>query len=189
MKLPRFQFRLRSLLVLTLIVAVPCAYCSRKLERKRREREVLKTVSDCGADVVFDYQSDKRGGVQAEPPGPKWLREILGDDFFGEATFCFARIIEDVEAERLTNALKELPYLEEVEVEMCGMDTDATLAKLAELTQIKDLHLSSAMRLTDAGLMHLKRLTGLRRLSMAGEFSDAAIRELQKALPNCRIEH
>ena len=47
-------------------------------------------------------------------------------------------------------------------------------------------HLS---KITDAGLVHLKGLTNLRLLSLKKtQITSAGIAELQKALPNCKIE-
>jgi hypothetical protein len=65
--------------------------------------------------------------------------------------------------------------------------TDTGLANFAELTQLESLNFPASVNLTDAGLHHLKRLSGLRSLGIEGSFSDAAISDLQKALPNCKI--
>jgi hypothetical protein len=62
-----YQFTLRTLLILTLIVAIPCALMGRRIERKRHERDILKTVQELGAGWNFDYERD---GGQSEPPHP-----------------------------------------------------------------------------------------------------------------------
>ena len=44
--------------------------------------------------------------------------------------------------------------------------------------------------MTDAGLEHLKGLMQLQRLVLRNtKVTDAGVRDLQKALPNCKIEH
>ena len=44
--------------------------------------------------------------------------------------------------------------------------------------------------ITDAGLVHLKRLTKLQRLVLDfTKVTDAGVADLQKALPNCKISH
>ena len=44
--------------------------------------------------------------------------------------------------------------------------------------------------ITDAGLVHLKRLTRLQRLVLDfTKVTDAGVADLQKALPNCKISH
>ena len=182
-----FQFSLRTLMIVTVIVAIPCAWLGRKIERKRRERAALKTIEECGGYVMYDYQSEEQGGVKAEPPGPKWLREILGDDFFGEATsFSSQAAADDAETSRLKDALRELPYLKSVD--MCAPHiTDSGLVGFARLTQIESLHFWMSTELTDAGVLHLKGMSGLRSLQIQGRFSDAAISDLKRALPNCKI--
>jgi hypothetical protein len=181
------QFSLRTLMILTLVIAVPCALLGRKIERKRRERAALKTIEECGGYVFYDYQSEEAGGLQAEPPGPKRLRDILGDDFFGEViAFRSQSAADDAEMARLKDALGELPYLKVVG--MCAPDlTDSGLANFAGLTQIETLSFWASTKVTDAGLQHLKRLSGLRSLQIGGRFSDAAISDLHQALPDCEI--
>ena len=136
----------------------------------------------------YDYQFDQDGGfVGAEPPAPKWLRGILGDDFFGEVISYFSEsAADDAETARLREAFQELPYLKKVS--MCAPDlTDAGLANFAELTQIESLQFFMCTKPTDAGLRQLKRMSGLRSLGIGGKFSEAAKADLRKALPNCEI--
>jgi hypothetical protein len=181
-----FQFSLRTLMILTLVISVPCALLGRKIERKRRERAALRTIEECGGFVRYDYQSEEADGLQAEPPGPTWLRAVLGDDFFGEVTVFYSQIAGDAEMPRLKDALGQLPYLKEVD--MCAVDvTDSGLANFAGLTRIETLDFMASTKITDAGLQHLKRLSGLRSLQIGGRFSDAAISDLQRALPDCKI--
>ena len=67
--------------------------------------------------------------------------------------------------------------------------TDEGLLKIAGLTQLNELWLYGT-KVTDAGLVHLHELTNLRFLSLAfTKVSDSGVEELQKALPNCHIDH
>lgn len=183
----RYQFSLRTLMILILVIAVPCALLGRKIERKRRERAALKVIEECGGYVIYDYQREEQGGVKSEPPGPKWLRDMLGDDFFGEVIgFSSQSAADDAEMARLKDALGELPYLKVVG--MCAPDlTDSGLANFAGLTQIETLSFWASTKVSDAGLQHLERLSGLRSLQIGGRFSDAAISDLHQALPDCEI--
>ena len=50
-------------------------------------------------------------------------------------------------------------------------------------------NLSKCTKITDAGLVHLKGLTNLQELDLSRtRTTDAGVAELQKALPNCKIE-
>ena len=65
---------------------------------------------------------------------------------------------------------------------------DAGLVHLRGLTQLRRLSLHST-RVSDAGLEHLRGLTQLRRLNLAGtEVTDAGVNELKKALAKVTIK-
>lgn len=71
--------------------------------------------------------------------------------------------------------------------------TDEGLAVLKEIPRLRSLVLFDRSRrglhLTDAGLRHLKELTNLETLKVSGGWaSEAAVHDLQKALPNCTIK-
>lgn len=66
--------------------------------------------------------------------------------------------------------------------------TDAGLVHLKELTNLKRMLLSLNRGVTDAAVPHLAKLTKLRELHVAdSKISPAGLRELKRALPNCRI--
>ena len=61
---------------------------------------------------------------------------------------------------------------------------------LKGLTNLEYLYLEGCRDITDAGLVHLKGLTNLQELDLEDtQATDAGIAELQKALPNCKIDH
>ena len=65
--------------------------------------------------------------------------------------------------------------------------TDAGLKELARLKELQRLSFSS--RMTDKGLKELAGLKSLQTLTLdqTTQVTDAGVRELQKALPNCKI--
>ena len=68
-----------------------------------------------------------------QPPGPAWLRKLLGDDLFVNVT----------------------------KVDLRGSQvSDAGLKHLKGLTQLQELNLNDT-KVSDAGLQHLKGLTQL----------------------------
>ncbi len=77
----RFQYRLRSLLILMTVI---CIWLGIIVKRARDQQEAVEFIKENGATVTYDYQFDGtgNGNPNAMPPGPAWLRRIIGDDFF-----------------------------------------------------------------------------------------------------------
>ena len=109
---------------------------------------------------------DARGGdiPNAIPPGPAWLRSLLGDDFFGNVHTVFLRgeYITDADVERL----KEFKALRSLSLHGAQV-TDAGLESLAGLTQLTELMLDGT-RISDAGLERLPVLAKLDTLLLDG---------------------
>ena len=59
------------------------------------------------------------------------------------------------------------------------------------MTKLQYLNLDGCENITNVGLVHLKGMTTLQSLTLYGceNITDSSVAELQKALPNCRIEH
>ena len=56
------------------------------------------------------------------------------------------------------------------------------------MTNLQTLELSYGPKVTYAGLVHLKGLTSLQTLSLSGsKVSEAGVKDLQAALPKCKI--
>ncbi|HEY2838298.1 MAG TPA: hypothetical protein VGJ26_04070, partial [Pirellulales bacterium] len=68
------QFRLRTLLLVPLVVAVPLAWVALHVQRYRAERAAVAELQAMGANVT-----------NGEDLGPVWLRDWLGErcaDYF-----------------------------------------------------------------------------------------------------------
>jgi len=67
--------------------------------------------------------------------------------------------------------------------------TDTTLENFERLPSLQELDLHNT-QITDAGLEHLKGLTKLQFLDLRKtKVTEAGAAQLQKSLPNCRIDH
>jgi hypothetical protein len=200
-----FQYSLRTLLIFTLIVAVACGWLASKVERKRSERAAVEALRKKGATVTYDYDRVR----SRTPYGPAWMRWLLGENYFSEVQW--VAMGGNVDADDL-NAVAQFPHLTSLTMMSRGF-TDAGLANLTGLRELRDLNLSQASltddglkdlagftqletlwlygtKVTDAGLVHLRGLTRLKYLSLAfTNVSDGPVAELQKALPNCHIDH
>jgi Leucine Rich repeat len=169
-----FQFSLRALMIFVICV-IPCALLRNKVERKRREMQAVYAITNLGGHVGFDYQ----GGDVNRPPGPEWLRWLLGQDFFVEVDFVFFdRPIADTELENV----KGFSQLKSLDVEFANV-TDAGLVNIKGLTKLQKLALGGRFgitRITDAGLENLKELTALQDLDLKGtKITDAGLKHLR----------
>ncbi len=210
-----FQFSLRTLLIVMLIIAIPCAWVGRKIEQKRREREAVTAIKALGGHVLFDYQVDAAvtngepdAIATAEPFGPAWLRKCVGDDFFSDVV-CVTLWRRDT-GDAASEHLKQLTHLQELWLNTSGLSdagmanlkemanlrtfclnstrvTDAGLGILSRMAHVETLDLSNT-EVTDTGIANLKELPSLKELYLdKTKITDAGVRELQSALPHCVI--
>ena len=57
----RFQFSILSLLVLTVVVAIPCSWLATEMKQARKQREAVEEIKKAGGRVAYDYQYDRSG--------------------------------------------------------------------------------------------------------------------------------
>jgi hypothetical protein len=152
----QFQFSIRTLLMLTVIVAISCSWMAAETKRAKGQREAVGTIRRLGGVVVYNHDSrNAYKPTPGPPPGPVWLRELLGDDFFASVA---------------------LADLDRTPV------ADAELVSLQALPQVQNVSLSNT-QITGAGLVHLKGLSELLMLSLDNtQITDAGL-EYLKGMP------
>ncbi|MEK6238885.1 MAG: hypothetical protein N2C14_29570, partial [Planctomycetales bacterium] len=77
---PRRRGMTYSLGGLMMFMAVACvgfAWFGAKWGVKQKERAAVAALVKLGGTVYYDYQLDP----PLDPPGPAWLRSLLGDDW------------------------------------------------------------------------------------------------------------
>jgi hypothetical protein len=147
-----------------------------------RQKAAVEYIENLGAVVWFDYQFDASGREipEAEPPGPFWLRRILGDDFFTNVTKLHLRDLSDDKLDCL-DAFGRLEWLDLTDTQV----TDAGLAHVSGLIQLRTLNLR-ATRVGDAGLDNLRTLKKLQTLDLDGtDVGDAGLLQIA-GLPQLR---
>jgi len=82
--------------------------------------------------------------------------------------------------------LADLPKLQTLT--LGPLTEDAQLAALGKLAALQDLDLRGCKKLSDAGLRHLQGLTKLQTLSLPPQIAAEAEADLQKKLPNCKVQ-
>lgn len=146
-------------------------------QRVQRQRQAVSRIVGYGGHVNYDYQFDGAGKFRRdafgnalrdlEPAGPRWLRKLLGDDYFQTPVKVWLESEEgvgfiDAELESLAPSLESLPNM-------------------------KSLSLVGSP-ITDQGLVHLRGLSQLVELDCRGtKVTDQGIESLQQHLPRCKI--
>jgi hypothetical protein len=179
----RFQFSLRSLLILFVVVALPSGWMAMEAKQARRQSVMLGKVVALGGSVqdgwwsCFYVAKEERG----------WPERFFGDEFFHDINMVgFDNVaLDDQRLAQLcdTDGMETVLYLwlEGTKI------TDKGLGALRRLARLRTLGLRGTA-ITDAGLEHVKSLGTLRFLDVSDtKVSDGGVKRLQEALPNCRI--
>ena len=158
-KLRWYQYKLSSLFVLTILVALPCSWYATVMHNAAKRRKAIAEIIKLGGEVAY-YDASKPNSFGEPPRWYSWLRKLHGDEHLGNAV--------GVDFSEVS-------------------DTDAELVHLKGLTKLEVLWLNNT-HITDAGLVHLKGLTKLEGLGLDHtQVTDEAMENLQQALPNCDI--
>jgi hypothetical protein len=168
-KLRWHQYRLRSLFVLTTLVAVACSWLTVTMQNERKQKAAAEAIEEAGGTVVSE---------------PTWLAKLLRDDSLVSVTGVdlFGQSTTDTVLVHL-QGLGELQWLSLQYTKV----TDAGLAHLRGLRQLQTLGLDYS-EVTDAGLVHLQGLKQLQELWLSNtKVTDEGVKGFQQALPKCMI--
>ncbi len=140
----RFQFSVRSLLALTLIIAVPCSWIAERIRQVRREKEIVAAIEKLGGGVKWVTYDN----------GLPVLWGLLGDDL------SHVNLVMLRESQVTDSDLDDLKELDRLEALVLGKTriTNAGLGRLKSLSQLKGLQLGGT-QVTDAGLENLRGCT------------------------------
>ena len=78
------QYRLRTLLIVTTIVAVWLGWWSHKA---RQQREAVAALRNAGFSAGYSFRLPWTGGIQDPPKWPFWLVKLIGVDYLANVTF------------------------------------------------------------------------------------------------------
>lgn len=165
-----WRTRLRWPVVIVAGIAILAGF---QVQLLQNQRAVLAEIAKLDAQVVYDHEA--RG--QTSPPGPRWLRQVLGDDFFDDvAGISIAR--EGVTDETVA-AIATLPHLKSLLLNSDGI-SDLGLARITRLTELGELGFRSSS-VTDAGLAQIAECRGLTTLRIiAPHITDIGLIPLQE---------
>ncbi len=168
----RFQFSIRSLLVLTVAVALPFSWLAVEMRAAKRQREAVQILESTMSWVSV-----------AEQPKPVWLANLLDEHFFNDVESVIgSSYIGDDEMIYVSRFSK----LDTLCLGATSV-TDNGLKYLKALSYLRSLQLTWNA-VSDAGLEHLTGLTQLKSLELQHtQVTDTGVKKLQQALPNCEI--
>lgn len=151
------QFSLRTVLVL---LTAGCIWLGLKTEQVRRQRQLVRLVKNSGGELAYDYQYEQSPYQANTPPGPKLLRNVLGDDFFSKLVMVSLRGVSDTDVHYVAKQ-STLRHLS-----IAGGVSDEALESVSQLKRLETLELYGG-RFTGSGLDQLSKLRQLRRLTIA----------------------
>ena len=167
-----FQFSLRGMMVAVTLLAIFCGWVGVRIAKARRQKAAVDAIVSGGGWFFYDYQLTP-GDPDAAPPGPAWLRNFVGDDFFASVVEVGSFSGSGIDT------LEACP-----ELKTCNLSgsyvTDAGLEHLQNLRTLEELNLQGSFRVSDDGLRNLKALTGLRKLNLGNiAITSAGLKHLQ----------
>jgi len=182
-----YQYSLRTLLIVVTLAGCGFGWLGWKVREARQQQSAVAVIEKLGGRVIYDYGFDSQGNElpTATPPGPAWLRSLVGDDCFR----CVCCVYLDITPGKSADLqyLKCFTHLNNLEIS----DTQAAdggLEYLKGLAELGYLRIRGP-QVTDAVLEHLKCLTQLKLLTLDGtQVTDAGLANLQQALPGCEID-
>ncbi len=169
------RFSLRGLIVVVLIIGGSLGWV---VHRARVQREAVAAIEKAGGTVVYEGDSGRPIYLPRKPASElralSWLVKRVGVDYF-DGVVRVALTGKDSAA--ALSYIGDLPHLKSLFLDVPNL-TDADLVNLKGLHELELLSLND--KVSDAGMKHLKGLSGLGKLYLGRtRISDAGLAELE----------
>ena len=176
------KYRLRTLLVVTLVVACCFAFATNRYRKMHNANIALAAVGE-----MFGSRTESTPLIRELVGDDRYFKNIscvnLGPDRYGSTNVA----ISDQDLANLIphmNAFSNFQMLRLYNTRV----TDSGLAHLARIDKLETLHLASP-DFTDAGIRELRSVTTLKRLFVAcDKVTDRALEDLRFSLPDLEVE-
>lgn len=165
-------FTLRSVLLVVAALSFPLGLL---VNSAHKQEWAVTEVLRGGGKVVYAHQVNAGAqgrylyfyqiplDARAAPPGPEWLRKIIGDQYF---TKVVAVWLPSRPTERILECLDYFPHLIFVDASFSEI-TNADAILLSKAESIEELHLANTP-ITDDGIARLRPLSRIRKLDLYG---------------------
>jgi hypothetical protein len=165
---PWSRISIRMSMLIVFAIAVVLGW---QVNKAREQRRAVAAVEQYGGWAHYDYEFVNGKLTPGRNPwAPRWLRKILGDEFF-QTVRLVNLVYDDSAGKRLDNSnttacddlLRQLSRLDGLKELLLTetQTTDAGLAHIGKMTELEALFIWDARSVTDAGIA---RLTGLKKL-------------------------
>ncbi|MCE9553909.1 MAG: leucine-rich repeat domain-containing protein [Planctomycetes bacterium] len=169
-----FQFSLRTLIVFMLVTSVGLGFLGMKLNNERRRRQMIAEIEQMGGRVNIDFST---GDLHI------WLPQAARDLSF-RIKYPIKYLYFDNTKVSDLSPLAGMTNLQEL-----GLD-QTQVSDLTPLAELKTLKVLVLRNTPVSDVSPLSNLTNLELLDLQNtQVTDAGVARLQKALPNCKIEH
>jgi hypothetical protein len=182
----RFQFSIRTLLVMTIAVALPFSWLGVEMKKAREQGRLVNLSQRAGRQVEYDFQLDARffSLANTQPQGPKWLNSLLGVDFFADIALVGSK--PQMSFTGVPPQLSMKTVIPPANDHRTDIETAALLAIVKDWHRLRWLDLE-ATQTTDADLENLKDLSELEHLSLAGtQVTDNGVEQIVNSCPKLR---
>ena len=176
-----FRFSLRTLMLLVALAGIPMGWVGWKINRARNQGAVVAELQKMNAKFLYDYQVVRKNGDLAyghlQPPGPKWLFDLLGKEYFIEVSQ--VTIIGQQATDETIALIAKLPGVLRVNLSTRRGITDSGLIHFAGMHNLEVVNLDSD-RITGTGMVHLEGLRRLKSLGASGWITDASLEYISR---------
>ena len=167
----RLQFGLGTLLLAVTLFGI---WLGIAVNNANKQRRAVAAIEALNAKMQFDYERDANGQrvPNAQPPGSKWLRTLLGEDYFRKVVVVdFAWGYPELRGRSKVNdeslrCVESLLNLEHIDLDHNHGVTDQGLVHLRNLKKLRVISLYHC-NVTGTGATHLAGLPNLRNLAMS----------------------
>jgi hypothetical protein len=173
----RFQFSVRSLVILTVAIAVPCSWLTAEMKAAKDQMEAVAAIQppafgvtpSSGIGVRYWFPQIDDIGHEGPAPEPEWLIRRLGTDFFHDVTLDVFHNKDPKKAtdEQILKNINGIPRLKRITFFDDNVGGDG-LPSLAKFRHLKFLEFYCS-NIADRDLVYLKDLQELESLTIGCE--------------------
>lgn len=153
----------------------------------RTQKDATAAVLVLGGHVTYEHQAATGKFVEnATPPGPTWLRSIVGRDWFDTVHGVGLYSANGGSDDQIAATLRGLPDTRSLQLDGSKAG-NVTMPRISQMTYLRNLMMCQTV-VDDSGLTHLYRLTNLQNLDLRGtKVSPEGVKKLREALPKCNV--